>query len=69
MAEKGRTTMPSMRSAHASDTMKRLVAPRSFLVILTAVITIMLPNITAAKSLFLSFLSLDYTWLFQIVIR
>ena len=36
MAENGSTMMPNMRSAQASETMKRLVAPRSLWVMRTA---------------------------------
>ena len=49
IAEKGRTTMPRVRSAQARLTMKRLVAPRIFLVMRTAAITMMLPKITTKQ--------------------
>lgn len=50
MAEKGRTMMPSMRSAHAKETMNKLVAPRNLCVILTAVMTIILPKMTMRQT-------------------
>lgn len=50
MAENGNTTMPSMRSAQAKETMNKLVAPRSLCVILTAVITMMLPKMTMRQT-------------------
>ena len=50
MAENGRTMMPSIKSAQAKETMKRLVAPLSLEVILTAVMTMILPKMTMRQT-------------------
>ena len=50
MAEKGRTIMPSIKSAQAKETMKRLVAPLNLWVILTAVMTMILPKMTMRQT-------------------
>ena len=50
MAENGRTMMPSIKSAQAKETIKRLVAPLSLEVILTAVMTMILPKMTMRQT-------------------